>query len=353
MRVLIIGGTRYFGKLIVKNFLERGDTVSVLSRGNSRPDFWDHIEHIEADRSDATQMSEVLTDWEFDLVIDNIAFDKSDVKIAVETLRGKIGKYVVTSSVSTYGGIGHSATPWQPVTSQNRHLHYFVAPDAPVPLQEDSIDLSNVAWQVDPDRNPYADHKRQIERFLSETTDFPFTVLRAPIVIGPEEYAGRFWWYLQRILDGQGIVLRNGGTTEIRLGFTEDIATAFVDAALSNNTTGNTYNIAQNEIVTLRKFAEIIGGVVGVETRITALQPDESTMVGSIPWNDWRYEPFAWPENIPMAIERAKADFGLKNAPMEQRIRETIEWHKSADLGDSFGYEFRSAETKLFSEIAD
>jgi nucleoside-diphosphate-sugar epimerase len=353
MHVLIIGGTRYFGKNIVKKFLDRGDTVSVLSRGNSRPPFWNDINHITADRSNAIEMVESLANLNFDLVIDNIAFEKSDVEIAVDLFRDRIGKYVVTSSVSVYGGIGHSLTPWQSVTNENRHLHYFAQPNAPIPIQENSIDLSNVSWQLHPGRNPYADHKRQIERFLSETRDFPFTVLRAPIVIGPEEYAGRFWWYLQRILDGRGILLRNGGNTKIRLGYGEDVATAIVDAALSDNTIGKTYNIAQDEIVILRNFVEIIGATAGVETIITGLQADESASAEVIPWNDWRYEPFAWPSNMPMSIERAKADFGLTNVPMKQRIRETVKWHMSSELEDSFGYEFRDAETKLFSEIAE
>lgn len=348
MRVLVIGGTRYFGKLVVQKFLSRGDEVSVLSRGNSQPEFWNDITHIEVDRDDAEAMAVALGKSDFDLVIDNIGFERTTVEISAELLRGRVGKYVLTSSVSVYGGIGHSETPWQKITPANHYLHYFTEPGIPHPIVEDSIELSKVESELRTGINPYSEHKRQIERYLSETLDLPFVVLRAPIVIGPGEYAGRFWWYLQRVLDGRGIVLRNNGQAQVRLGFTEDIADAIVAAALSDNTSGGTYNIGQNELLTLRSFVEMIGESCGEEVRITGVSEVDVKLHPEIPWDDWRYEPFAWPHNVAMSIDRAKADFGLSSARITQRIKETIDWHLSADLGDSFGYEHRDTEAELF-----
>ncbi|WFG34910.1 NAD-dependent epimerase/dehydratase family protein [Candidatus Lucifugimonas marina] len=352
MRVLVIGGTRYFGKLVVQKFLSRGDEVSVLSRGNSQPDFWNNITHIEVDRDDAEAMAAALGKDEFDLVIDNIGFERSSVEISADLLRGRVGKYVVTSSVSVYGGIGHSETPWQKITPENHYLHHFTEPGIAHPIAEDSIELSKVEWELRAGINPYSEQKRQIERYLSETTELPFVVLRAPIVIGPSEYAGRFWWYLQRVLDGRGMALRNNGRAEIRLGFTEDIAEAIVAAALSNNTSGKTYNIGQTELLTLKSFVEKIGESCSVEPRIAGVSDDAVKRYPEIPWSDWRYEPFAWPFDVAMSIDRAEADFGLSSAPVAQRIRETIDWHMSADLKDSYGYEYRDIEAELFKVSA-
>ena len=52
MKVLVIGGTLYFGKVIVRKLLERGDEVTIFSRGNTRPDFWDDVDHIQGERDD-------------------------------------------------------------------------------------------------------------------------------------------------------------------------------------------------------------------------------------------------------------------------------------------------------------
>ena len=74
MDVLIIGGTQYFGKVIVRKLLDRGDNVTVFSRGNSRPEFWDEIEHINGDRTDYIGFIQKLKGRHFDAVVDNLAF---------------------------------------------------------------------------------------------------------------------------------------------------------------------------------------------------------------------------------------------------------------------------------------
>jgi nucleoside-diphosphate-sugar epimerase len=50
MDILIIGGTRYMGRIAVQRMLERGDNVTVFSRGNKKPDWWDRVRHILGDR---------------------------------------------------------------------------------------------------------------------------------------------------------------------------------------------------------------------------------------------------------------------------------------------------------------
>jgi len=48
IRVLVIGGTTFFGKAIVEELLEAGHKVSVFSRGQKRPAFFEQgVEHIQ------------------------------------------------------------------------------------------------------------------------------------------------------------------------------------------------------------------------------------------------------------------------------------------------------------------
>ena len=37
--ILIIGGTGYMGKILVQGLLDRGDRVSIFTRGTNRPDW--------------------------------------------------------------------------------------------------------------------------------------------------------------------------------------------------------------------------------------------------------------------------------------------------------------------------
>lgn len=102
MRILVIGGTQFFGKLIVEQFLARGDQVTIFSRGLRRPEFWDAVEHIPGDRDDHAAFVRSLRQHAFDVVIDNIAFDQGDVEAAIQAFAGRVGRYVLTTSGAVY-----------------------------------------------------------------------------------------------------------------------------------------------------------------------------------------------------------------------------------------------------------
>ena len=138
-------------------------------------------------------------------------------------------------------------------------------------MKEDDVDLTSVLWDYDPQISEYAQGKRQIERYLREDPDFPSVVLRVPATVGPEDPTLRFWWYMQRVLDGREIILRDGGANIFRNGFRDDIAQAFVDALHSPNTANQVYNICQDEIMTLRRFVEVIAQQAGRELNAVAV----------------------------------------------------------------------------------
>ena len=65
MRYLVIGGTRYMGRVVVERLLDRGDHVTVYSRGNNRPYWWDRVEHLIGDRTDAADLRSKLRGKDF------------------------------------------------------------------------------------------------------------------------------------------------------------------------------------------------------------------------------------------------------------------------------------------------
>ena len=172
MDVLVIGGTLYFGKVIVRKLLERGDNVTTYSRGNTQPEFWNDVSHITGDRTDYDGFVKNLKDKKFDAVIDNLAFAVEDTQATVRALRGNIGKYLVASTVSIYGGPGH-ALKWETVDkrgSRDDFLNEFVDLDGCAPMREEDVDFEKVAWVYRDDIDEYGQGKRQIERYW---TRFP------------------------------------------------------------------------------------------------------------------------------------------------------------------------------------
>ena len=349
MDVLVIGGTRFFGKVIVRKLLERGDRVTVYSRGNARPDFWDDVAHIQGDRTQHDDFVEKLRRKTFDAVIDNVAFKVEDARAVVKAFGGRTGRYVVASTLSVYGGPGH-AWEWHTVANEDRprHLNEFVDLYARWPVPEEYVDLTRVSWDYDPDITEYAQGKRQIERYLQETPDFPSVVMRVPSTLGPEDQSGRFWWYLQRILDGREIILRDGGSSVFRPGFRDDVAQASIDAMDSPNTVGQIYNVCQAEIVTLRRFLEVMAGHAGRKLNTVSVPGDVLERLSGLSWEDWYFDFFSRPPVFVFSIEKGRLDFDMQCTPMENWVGQTVRWFmEEYDGPDSQYYDRRDEEVEF------
>ena len=349
MNVLVIGGTQYFGKVIVRRLLERGDSVTVYSRGNSRPEFWADVAHILGDRTDYDDFRRNLEGKRFDAVIDNLAFRLEDTRAVVEALGDRVGKYLISSSASVYGGRGH-ALGWYPESDRTKplRLREYVDLRAHCPVREEDLDLASIDWRYDPEIDPYAQGKRHIERYLHETPDFPSVVLRVPAVLGPEATSLRFWWYLQRIEDEREIVLRDGGSNIFRNGYRDDVAQAFVDAMASPTTANQIYNIAQAEIMTLRRFLQVIAEQAGRKLNAVPVPGDVADALGGLPWAKPYYDSFSHPPSYVMSIEKARRDFNLRSTPVEQWVGTTVEWYRTQfDGRNSYGYDRRDDEVEF------
>ena len=73
MRVLVIGGTLFIGKLLVKRLLAADHEVTILHRKAEHP-FGRRVRNAVADRNDAASIRSALAGLRFDAVYD-IAYD--------------------------------------------------------------------------------------------------------------------------------------------------------------------------------------------------------------------------------------------------------------------------------------
>src|SRR5438309_1962247 len=71
MRVLVIGGTLFIGRLLAEELLRAGHRVSVLHR-NAKAQLPDTVESIIADRNDPEAVRAALAGKRFDAVFDNV-----------------------------------------------------------------------------------------------------------------------------------------------------------------------------------------------------------------------------------------------------------------------------------------
>lgn len=188
--VLIIGGTRFFGKQLVRRLLAQGHSVTIATRGLTADDFGDAVQRLQVDRRDAAAMHAVFDQASYDLVYDQMCYSPLDAAIALDVFTGKVGRYVMSSTIETY-----------------RHL----IGDVKRPLREDDLNLNQISinWQY-PWRDPaladisYAAGKLQAEAVLMQDGHLPAVSLRiAHVLAAQDDFTGRLASYIRTIQLGQ------------------------------------------------------------------------------------------------------------------------------------------------------
>ena len=185
--ILVIGGTRFFGKLLVQRLLGAGHQVTIASRGNAPDPFGARVKRIKVDRRDQGAMVQAFAKVEgYDVVYDQMCYSPLDAAISVRVFAGKVKRYVMASTIEVYRSLlGEQETP-------------FAETDWNVMAQ--SID-TQYAWH-----NPalasasYVAGKRQAEAYLYRDGSLPLVTVRiAHVLAGPEDFTGRLAHYVDLV----------------------------------------------------------------------------------------------------------------------------------------------------------
>jgi nucleoside-diphosphate-sugar epimerase len=325
MDVLIIGGTRYMGRAVVKKLLERGDSVTVYSRGNTRPAWWDDVNHILGDRTDGEDFAAKLRGKPFDAVIDTQAFRKEHVETAGKTFEGSVGRYLIVSTGSVY---------------MDGKLDF----ETHCPFKESDVEWSGIDYTYPPGESAYGVGKRHCEKWLQENSTVPFTVIRVPAVMGWDDPTGRMWWWVQRVLDGKGVVIPAENRAPFRSLYFEDAAENFIRAIDSPKAQNEIFHIATEEIFTIERWAYLISEAAERPCDITFVPSDVIARNQAL--SDYA-PPISRPTPYIHDLSKAVSGFGFRTTPVAQWIQETVDWYREHTPDDAEGYAHRQAEIDL------
>lgn len=184
MKVLVLGGTRFFGVHMVNSLLSKGHNVTIATRGRAKDLFGDTVERIIIERTNPDDLSEAFAKKYFDVVCDNLAYCSNDVKNLLDSLN--CGRYVMTSSASVYA---------------NQHLN----------TNESEYDpyCHSLKWCTRHDYT-YDEIKRQAECALFKAySKFQAVAVRFPYVIGEDDYTQRLYSYVEQIIKGNPMSIDN------------------------------------------------------------------------------------------------------------------------------------------------
>ncbi|MFD9357071.1 NAD-dependent epimerase/dehydratase family protein [Streptomyces sp. NPDC060031] len=232
-RILVIGGSRYFGKLLVRRLAEAGHEVSVLNRGRSAPP--GGVGRLVADRDDEAQLRTALGARTFDVVIDQVCYTPRQAEIARRVFAGRTPRYVMTSTMEVYD---------------------------PAPPTPDAL--------------RYAEGKRRAEAvFLGGhpggTPPFEFATVRTAHVLGGgrEEFTGRLAHYVERIGAGLPVDVHQAPHPTSFIHHRE--IARFLHWAAEQTFTG-AVDAASHGAPDVRELCELVGAGVGRRPRYRVVE---------------------------------------------------------------------------------
>lgn len=100
MKILVMGGTRFFGIPMVNELLAQGHEVTIATRGTSPDPFGDRVQRIVFQRADENSVREALIGTHYDVVIDKIAYCSNDIRYVMDVV--DCDRYIHMSSTSVY-----------------------------------------------------------------------------------------------------------------------------------------------------------------------------------------------------------------------------------------------------------
>ncbi len=284
--ICVIGGTRFFGKIVVRDLLAQGHNVTILTRGNSSDDFGNTVHRLKADANNADQLRAALTGRTFDTVIHQMCYSPIAAKAASLAFDGRVGRLIMTSTIEVYNQDTFSTRKIPNISSFARETE----------LDAESYGFDERLPWLAPDfaEDHYAEGKRQAEVVLAQTASFPVAFVRAAHVLSDQdEFTGRLRFHVDRILQGKPIKSwsKPGRTSFV---YARDIA-AFLAWACGSQFTG-AVNACSPEGLNVYDVCDIIERIVGRKAQIEEL-PD--------PRGDDALSPFSYPRDFCMSTERA------------------------------------------------
>ncbi len=253
MKILVLGGTRFFGIHMVEALLEAGHDVTIATRGNAADNFGDRVKRITVERTSAESMKQALSGIHYDVVIDKLAYASNDLRIAMDAVN--CDKYIQMSSTAVYN------------------------PKKLNTVEEDFDGLERpVIWCNRPDF-PYDEIKRQTEYALwQEYADKKWIAVRYPVVIGKDDYTGRLKFYVDHVKTGTPMYIDN---IDYQMSYIRsDEAGGFMAYLVDKDITG-AVNGASSGTISLREIVNYVEEKTGKK----AVLAEDSEDVDKAPYN--------------------------------------------------------------------
>lgn len=234
MKILMIGGTGTISYDATKYFLSKGHAVYLLNRGNRNNLREKNLKYIIGDANNTEIMEEVLRGYQFDVILDFIIFNVSQMKKRLPVLAPKCKQFIFISSATAYQRVDEVITEETP--------------------------LGNTSWK-------YSRDKMECEEYLTKNAGqygCCYTIIRPYITYDdrrlpfPVITKASYYSLLDRILNKKPVIVCGDGNNKLTLTHTKDFAVALEGLLLNSKAMDQAFHITGDCITTWNEILEVI-----------------------------------------------------------------------------------------------
>lgn len=298
-RILIIGGTRFLGPVLIKNLEREDNEITIFNRGNNYNNVLpNRVIRIKGDRRVPSAMR-VLSQKKYDLVYDLCCFNRNDALNLLRNIQ-PVAHIVFLSSAAVY----------------KEPLIY--------PLREDS---QVGKWGSFGD---YGVQKAEAEKefeFYAKKHNLKLTVFRPVYLLGKNNYFDRENYYFSRIINEDPILIPGTGRALIQFAFLDETAHVFKKIPENQERQIEILNISGNEYISVKNFVLMCGNIVKKEPIVIPLD----TKLFNLNEQHFYDNFYPFPSlNFIASNFKIKTKYGINFKPLTEGLREIyIDWKKS------------------------
>lgn len=251
MRVLLIGGTGILSTDITRLCLKKGMDVFILNRGNSNELIDEKINILVADIRKKEEVIKKIKNFYFDVVIDFLSFNKSQLESTLEIFNGKCNQFIFISSATVYKK-----------TEKDEKI-------------TENTELKNDLWEYSSDKieceKYLADnYKQKGQKYTIVRPYVTYSEKRIPFAIIPNNQ----WSLANRIKKGKAIVLWDAGEAVCTLTQSKDFAIGIVGLFCKEKAFQQAFHITTDYTLTWRQALLDIGNALNSKVNIVDIPSD-------------------------------------------------------------------------------
>lgn len=327
MDLLVLGGTRFLGRSVVEDALQRGHRVTLFHRGRTNPGLFPAAESVIGDRDGDLSG---LAGRAFDAVVDTSGHFPRQIRAVADAL-GTVGHYCFVSSMSVY------ADPSVPGLDETAGVATIDGPDP---------DTLGESFEF------YGALKARCERAAVGAYPGRAQSVRAGLIVGPHDPSNRFPYWVARLAEGGAVLAPEPRDQRVQFIDVRDLASWILDCA-DRQVTGVFNASSPAGTMTMASALAAIAEGTGSDAELRWV--DESFLVERdvAPWTDlplW-LAPHAHPSFAGFqSFDTSKAAAeGLACRPVADTGAATLEWLRSGDDLPEGGLS-RRREAELLAE---